>query len=291
MSKRHRDEKKKSSYALNNSLVFEGLINQAKKIIQGDTLDLSLAHFQEGKESYYKAKQQFAKVVKETPLLAAFLDWIQSKEPYDVDVENGRVLMESGMLPFVSDKDDILTISDLKIFNVHHQIDLIRCQRSYSVSDREEFVRTFLSFFKWLANQTDSFIPQLEDFDEERARGRILSFDDFIRLLELLDERCQLIAKLLYLGGKRTLEEVITLKISDLDFKNAEIDFEGERISYPLHVFEDIRSLIGKRTSGAIFQGRNNTSINPSTIFRNFKIISSSLGFQDFSPKSLTENR
>lgn len=289
--RKQQDENNSSPRALNRSLAFEGLMDQARKIILGDTLDLSLRHFQEGKESYHKAKQKFAKVVKETPLLATFLDWIHLKEPYEIDVENARILMESGLLPFVSDKGNILTISDLRILNLHHQIDLIRCQKRYSLSEREQFVRTFLNFFKWLANQTDSFIPQLEDLDEERTRNRMLSYENFIRLLELLDERCQLIAKLLYFGGKRTLEEVITLQISDLDFKNAEIDFDGERISYPLHVFEDIRSLVGKRNSGAIFQGRNNTNINPSTIFRNLKIVSSSLGFHEFSPKLLTDNR
>lgn len=291
MNKPRQNKKNDSSSLGNSGLAFEGFMEEAKKIVPGDDLECSLEHFRKASESYNREMQLFAKTVKKTSLLTTFLRWIQSKEPYDIDVDNARILMESGLIPFVSDEGKVLTISDLRIPNLRHQIDLIRCQKKYPVSDRELFVRTFLSFFKWLSNHTALFIPSFEDPDEERIRDRILGYDDFLRLLELLDERCQLIAKLLYFGGKRTLEDVISLQISDIDFENAEVDFAGERISYPLHVFEDIRSLVGRRTSGAVFQGRNNTSINPSTIFRNFKLISSSLGFQDFSPKLLTENR
>lgn len=291
MNKRRQDEKDAPTHIFNSSLVFEGLVEQARKIIPGDALDVSLTRFQKELDDYHKAIHRFLKIIKETPLLAAFLDWIQSKEPCDIDVENARTLMERKLISFVDDQGKAITISDLRKANFDHQVSGIRCHKKYSYQVREQLVRTFISFFKWLSTQSGSFIRQFEDPDAEFIRSRRLGYDDFLRLLELLDERCRVIAKLLYFGGRRTLEEVITLQISDIDFENSEIDFDGERISYPLHVFEDIRALVGQRPSGAVFEGRNNTSINPSTIFRSFKVISSSLGFQDFSPKTLTDDR
>lgn len=69
------------------------------------------------------------------------------------------------------------------------------------------------------------------------------------------------------------------------------IDFKNKSISYPKHIFSDIKLFIGTKTRGSLFTGRNNTSINPSTIFRNFKEIGLILDLSELSPKFLTENR
>lgn len=42
-------------------------------------------------------------------------------------------------------------------------------------------------------------------------------------------------------------------------------------VSYPLHVFADIKAIIGKRTTGKVFRGRQNAPLNQTTVFRNFK--------------------
>lgn len=118
MNKSHQNKKNDSSYLLDSSLAFEGFVEQAKKIVPGDTLECSLKHFQEESESYNGVMQRFVKTIKETSLLANFLGWIQSKEPYDIDMDNARILMESGLIPFVGDKGKILTLADVRVFEL-----------------------------------------------------------------------------------------------------------------------------------------------------------------------------
>lgn len=65
----------------------------------------------------------------------------------------------------------------------------------------------------------------------------------------------------------------------------------GGWIDYPPQVLNDLKSLVGERRVGPVFLGRNNTCINPSTIFRNFKEVGPALGLLEFSLKALTENR
>lgn len=175
MNKPRQNKKNDSSLLLNNSLAFESFMEQAKNIVPADILKCSLEHFQEETELYNKATKRFAKAIKETPLLATFLDWIQSKEPYDIDVENASILMESGLIQFIDAKGKYLKVSDVRIPVLRDQIDLIRCQKKYSIRDRELFVRTFLSFFKWLSINTGAFIPQFDDPDEERTDRRALT--------------------------------------------------------------------------------------------------------------------
>lgn len=101
----------------------------------------------------------------------------------------------------------------------------------------------------------------------------------------------QLLAKLLYYGGSRTLDEVLSLDLKDVDYKEQVIRYGSQLIAYPAHVFSDIQALTEGRPkpSGRIFIGRQNANLNPATVFRNFKEAGSRIGLGDsFSPKSLT---
>ena len=201
--------------------------------------------------------------------------------------------MENGLIQFTDDAKKPVKLGDLlhMKLNIQRQIEVIRCQRKYSISDRERLVDAFLDFFKWLSHQTSSYTPKFEDPDKEKTENRLLDHDTFVSLLDSLDDRCRVIAKLLYFGGGKTLDQVVKLQAEDVDFKKGKIEIQGHWIIYPLHVFDDLKFLIGKRSSGPIFLGRNDTSINPSTIFRNFKEVSTVLGLPEMSPKSLTANK
>lgn len=169
-------------------------------------LDDSIKIFQEERNSFYDALTAFWKNVSQTTLLVAFLDWIKEQRSYDLVVENSKILIENGLMHFSNAKKEPLKLGHLVLANLSQQIEAIRCQRNLPVFQREQLVETVLSFFRWLSIQTASYIPELEDPDKQRTKERSMPHDVFMKLLELLDERCCIIAKLLYFGGGRTLD-------------------------------------------------------------------------------------
>ncbi len=173
----------------------------------------------------------------------------------------------------------------------YEPIENIRMQRSKSLELRELLVSTYISFINWLSQITHNYIKSIKDPDQWKREGRIVSYEIFIKLLNCLDERSQLVAKLLYFGGTRTLEEVLSLEITDVNFKKALINYRSQLVQYPQHVFADIKNLIKNRTSGRVFIGRQDAPLHPSTIFRNLKEAGSRVGLGDsFSPKMLITN-
>ena len=96
--------------------------------------------------------------------------------------------------------------------------------------------------------------------------------------------------QLLYFGGDRTLDEVLNLKIPDVDFEEHLIGFGAKSVPYPLHVFADIKAIIGKRSKGKVILGRQEGDLNPATVFRNFKTAGINAGMPWLSlPSQLTE--
>lgn len=130
----------------------------------------------------------------------------------------------------------------------------------------------------------------LDNLVSEKKNEKMIKLDDFNKVLEHLDEKYQLVAKLLYFGGTRTLEEILSLEIQHIDFKGEKIFFNGLGIKYPIHVFTHIQNVVKNRTIGRLFLGRQNLPLYPSTIFRNFKIAGKKAGLGDcFTPKDLIE--
>ena len=76
-----------------------------------------------------------------------------------------------------------------------------------------------------------------------------------------------------------------------IDFEKKLIKYKNQLVSYPGHVFADIKTLIEQKTSGQVFLGRQNAPLNPATIFRNFKEAALKVGLgQSFSPAMLILN-
>jgi integrase len=276
---------------LNKCLSYERFLEKAKNMMAENALKDSIAAFQEGRNFFDEALKRYWAISRKTPLIAAFLDWIKEKRSSDLMLERSEILLENSLIQFSNDMKNPIMLSDLTLKGLSLQIEEIRCQKKYSITEREQLVDAFLDFFRWLSIHTFSCTPVLQDPDKERVKERSLNHDVFVSLLDALDARCCIIAKLLYFGGNRTLEEAVKLHVGDVDFKNHRINMQGELVAYPLHLFYDLKLLIGKRASGAVFLGRNNTSINPSTMFRKFKEVGSLLGLPELSPKSLISNR
>lgn len=254
-------------------------------------------YFKDFRESQNNIAREMRKAIIEfatQPLFAAFMTWIEQVSKIDPNIYiQAHTLISEHFLTFHDNKGTILSVAHVKNFHHNDIINKIRSQRKLSLEFREDLVKTYLNFTRWLEKQTYEFVNRAIDHDAMKRHGRIIDYTMFVKFLGQLDDKMQLVAKLLYFGGSRTLDEVLSLELTDVDYKKRTIKFGSHLISYPAHVFSDIEAFTHIRTKskGRIFLGRQNSNLNPATVFRNFKEAASRVGLGDsFSPKSLTTN-
>lgn len=194
------------------------------------------------------------------------------------DLIEERILNSSSILQNISEQDSYLII------------DKIRCHKKWLIPKREDYVLLYRIFSEWLSKETCNYIPEAKDSDRIATHLRRVSFETYIQLLNHLKLREQILVKLFYLGGARALEEILSVKIQDLDFKKCSIHFT-EPVSYPPHLFEDIKIYIEDRNNGYLFVGRNGERMSHSTPFRSLKTAVSKLKLDpEFTFKDLTNN-
>ena len=105
-----------------------------------------------------------------------------------------------------------------------------------------------------------------------------------------MDLREQILAQMFYLGGNRALEEVLSVKIEDIDFSRSLVHFSTD-VAYPRHLFEDIKKYIQNRKKGYVFVGKDQERVSTTTPFRSLKKIASELGLDpEFTFKDFTKN-
>lgn len=269
-------------------LSYKAFLEYFKSKVPVDDLEVSIKKFEDERTRLNKVMKESFSILREQPLLSAFLIW--SKQNY---IKSGypdyaKTLVEKNILRFKDAQGRLLIIKEIDEKFLIDTLESIRCRKDLDVWQREMLVLTFRDFVNWVLATTRLSAFEIKDRDKERAYRRLLDYDDFIRFLGKLDDRSQLVAKLLYFGGSRTLAEVLNLQMEDIDFVGGTISFESQRISYSRHVLEDIRSLVMGQTTGQIFVGRQKSSLNPATIFRNFKEASLKLGVEPYTPKTLT---
>lgn len=114
-------------------------------------------------------------------------------------------------------------------------INEIRCRNGISIADKEDLVTTYLSFITWLSAMSFGRVPSIIDPDLFKIMGRVIGHRQFIQFLSKLDQKGQLVAKLLYFGGSRTLDDILSLKLEDVNFKSSLIRYDSQLVSYPEH--------------------------------------------------------
>lgn len=248
--------------------------------------------FQAAKKKFMEEVEAALYVFVQQPLIAAFGAWVDKMQGHDPKiVDYCDELFQTWILPVDSDVT-FVTLLDVPSLDHGKIINGIRNQRDKPLELRENLVSTYISFINWLSEITFNCIEPIVDPDYQKSYGRVVDYTIFIKLLDCLDEKSQLVAKLLYFGGTRTLEEVLDVEIGDIDFKKDLINYRSQLVWYPQHIVEDIKILIGSRKSGRVFLGRQNAPLNPSTIFRSFKEAGSQVGLgNSFSAKMLTINK
>jgi integrase len=201
-----------------------------------------------------------------------------------------RDLVDAELLTLVTNKKKTETLQDLSLQDPSLVIDRIRCYKDWSIHKREDYVLLYKTFSEWMSKETFGYIPEAKDLDRIATRKRLIPFETYMEIINQMDLREQILAKIFYLGGPRALEDVLSLKIEDIDFDRLLIHFP-EDISYPRHLFEDIKRYLEGRKKGFVFMGREGERVSTTTPFRALKKITSELNLDpEFTFKEFTKN-
>jgi hypothetical protein len=230
----------------------------------------------------HKRVEQFKNEISKMPFMIMILFWADLVRKDKVFGERYlgmmQKLIEADLLPCNADKKKIVTLKDFSLQAPSQIIDQIRSFQEWPIDKREDYILLYKTFSLWLAKETFGYIPEAKDLDREITRKRRISFESYIEILKHLDLREQILAKIFYLGGHRNLEEVLSLKIEDIDFGEKTILFVGEAISYPRHVLQDLKTYIQARKTGYVFLGRDGERVSHTTPFRALKTAAAELG-------------
>lgn len=269
---------------------YDAFLEYFKEDIPNAKIESSIKKFERERNILWKALRQSLSILKGQPLLTAFLIWSKYNFVKPGFPDYAKMLVEKNILNFKDKNGRILIINDLQDSSLYNILEGIRCRQDIEVWHREMLVLTFIDFVRWMKVSTQLSAINFADRDREKVSRRYLDYDEFIRFLAQLDDKCQLVAKLLFFGGSRTLTEILNLKVKDVDFAARSINFDAQSISYPRHVLDGVMTLIeGKKKSDKIFSRKNKIPLSSVTIFRNFKEASLKLGLDHiYTPKTLT---
>ena len=87
---------------------------------------------------------------------------------------------------------------------------------------------------------------QGEDPDFQRTIKKVVWYKDFIKFVQLLPERDALIAKLLYFGAP-TMDEVLSLRVDQIDSRKGLVKFKKFSVKYPKHVMLELKSSLTQK--------------------------------------------
>lgn len=275
-------------------LEFEQLCLQVKQT-ESEFLRSKGALFEASSKHIHSSLEGFHTNLSPIPLLSTVLIWAKRNVEDRVFgrryVEAMRELISFKLLPVVNDRD-LRTLGSYSTISHDLIINHIRSCSIWYLQKREDCVSLYITFANWLYEATLGFIKQAQDPDRLVTAKRKLAFERYIELLSRLPEREQLIAKLFYLGGARSLEDILALKISNVNFENNCINFVGRSIKYPQHVIEDIKMHLGSRKAGYLFSNTQSTDhIHHTVPYRALKKAAQTIGLpESFSYKHLVEN-
>lgn len=272
---------------------FESLLVCFKDKLPSQNISEIWWDFFTAKEDLHKQFKESIKSLAQQPFLAAYFTWIKEvvDKPPAIDIDLVKTLLTNDFIGIKTEEGTLWTVEHAKSFDHSNVMEAIRCHRTWPLGLRENLVKTYLSFMQWLSTVTFGYISKCQDPDLLRCQSRALPHPVFIDFLVRLSEKDQLVAKLLYFGGSKTLEEILTVKIEDINFNKRYIRFNVQDVTYPLHVFADIAALSDGRESGLLFIGRQKAPLNAATVFRNFKEAAVQIGLGNFfTPKRLTTN-
>ena len=249
----------------------------------------SAERFQKARLKFHEVFSDYLAVVYNELFINVFFLWAHlnlNDELFSFHIKN---LLEKQVIKFLDDKRKYLRVQDLTIEYIVSNIDLIRSLKEFKYRYRDSLVKTYLEVVRWAYTVSYKSTVDIQDPERVKTKKRALSYEMFCNLVDNMEPKYQIVAELLYLGGSRTMDQVVNVKIGDINFNKNSIKFGTHVIHYPKHVITEIKEIVGTRKSGNVFIGRMKAPLAPATIFRNFNEAASQIGLgEGFSPKSLT---
>lgn len=250
--------------------------------------------FQEVQETIDEFKRSISKI----PLIAVILVWASQLEDSRIfssrHIEMMIDLIEKKFLIYEPPQEErLLTFGELvdwdKSVAGHLSIiESIRCYRDWSFEKRENYVNFYITFANWLSQETFGYFPKACDRDRDITARRQLKFELYIKILSHLSLRERTLAKILFLGNVKSLEEALSLKIEDIYFENHALKLSEKLINYPDHVLEDLKEYIDSRNEGFVFVDLQDIQLDHTAPNRALKTVinkldlDSSFSFKDF---------
>lgn len=226
---------------------------------------------------------EFKSKIAETSFAAAIHCWLREQMTNSENEEEGSLkefefLIDHKIVPLYEEKSKkVWTIGHQKQIGHQYIVECIRSLSDRSILQREKYVSLYLQFARYLSNLTFGYIPFEEDPDKQKTKGRSITLEQFIDFASHLPERDALIAALIYFGGI-SINEVIDLKISSIDFKKYSISFLQVNLEYPKHIIHSLEKHVnGKKKNDLVFTNRTGEAVDRTWIYRSFKNASSKM--------------
>lgn len=228
--------------------------------------------------NFFDAIHHFQSQVSTIPFLAIILLWARSLVTDKVFGSRHIIMMqdllEKELISYRGNKrGDFITLAEFAGSGHIATIDKIRSCKEWLIDKREDYVNFYVEFANWLSEASFGLVHTAVDPDKVCTINRKLPFDIYVTIIKELSDRDRILAKLFYLGGARALEEILSLKVEDIDMKHNVMQICGDSIKYPRHVFEDIREYIGSRRYGYVFVGKHGERVDHTVPYRSLKTV------------------
>lgn len=204
----------------------------------------------QGKKQFEEAIEAFRLTLSEIPLGAEIANWLERldlpKEYISKYTESILNLIDLKILSLTNRQGQLRTLKDVSPNDHRDTIEEIRCSSKLSTLEKEKAVEAYILFSQHLSRATCGLIMQGEDPDFQRTIKKVVWYKDFIKFVQLLPERDALIAKLLYFGAP-TMDEVLSLRVDQIDLRKGLVKFKKFSVKYPKHVMLELKSSLGQK--------------------------------------------
>lgn len=168
-------------------------------------------------------------------------------------------------------------------------IENIRCVKEWTYSEKEDYIRSYLQFSKYLSQFTFNIFPNAYDPDRRRVENKVLKYENFMEFVHHLSDRDALISKLLYFGAP-SIEAVISLKRDMVHFHNQAILFNENSSVFPKHLMLGIQEYVNSRkdSSHLLFVNVRGEPVERTHLINTFSRVSAKMsGDVKISPSTL----
>lgn len=204
----------------------------------------------QGKKQFEDAIEAFRFTLSEIPLGAEIANWLERldlpKEYISKYTESTLNLIDLKLLFLTNRQGQLRTLNDVSPNDHRDTIEEIRCSSKLSTPEKEKAVEAYILFSQHLSRATCGLIMQGEDPDFQRTIKKVVWYKNFIKFVQLLPERDALIAKLLYFGAP-TMDEVLSLRVDQIDSRKGLVKFKKFSVKYPKHVMLELKNSLGQK--------------------------------------------